>query len=145
MYDICKVEDWRLVGSWIPFSYIAFTLHKTQRCAYIFIKSCNVSRLFKQKTQYHLSLLYRPKATNKVNQTMIFSLTNSHLLLTNEDFLNLWKIGEIWLLQHYWNSLAMIRKWIRKWFIVMFMQFTKYEKKCSSNSRYYLTIFQYQI
>ena len=24
------------------------------------------------KTQYHLSLLYRPKATNKVNQTMIF-------------------------------------------------------------------------
>ena len=87
-----------LIGSWISFCYIAFTLHKTQRCAYIFIKSCNVSRLFKQKHNTICLCYIDPKLQTRSIKQWFFSLTNSHLLLTNEDFFKSMK--------DWWNLIA---------------------------------------
>ena len=101
--DICKFENRHLIGSWISFCYIAFTLHKTQRCAYIFIKSCNVSRLFKQKHNTICLFYIDPKLQTRSIKQWIFSSTNFLLLLTNEDFINTWGIDKLWLLKYFWH------------------------------------------
>ena len=65
-----------LIGSWISFCYIAFTWHKTQRCAYIFIKSCNVSRLFKQKHNTICLCYIDPKLQTRSIKQWFFSIRN---------------------------------------------------------------------